>query len=62
LLPAPQPEPVFDQTNQQNMLEHMNTTSGAAIGTIPGFPEIPDDLEFFTFDAASFPDFSRISE
>jgi hypothetical protein len=57
LLPAPQPEPVFDQTDQQNVLEHMDTTLGAATGTIPGFPEIPEDLESFTFDAASFPYF-----
>jgi hypothetical protein len=63
VLPAPQPPqptPVFDQTNQQNMLEHMDTTtldSGGATGTIPGFPEVPADLESFTFDTSSFPDF-----
>jgi hypothetical protein len=60
LLPAPlvtQPEPVFDQTNQQRMLEHMDTPSGAANGTIPGFPEVPADLDNFTFDSTSFPDF-----
>jgi hypothetical protein len=60
-LPAPQTEPpVFDQTNQQNMLEHMDTPDngvGGATGTIPGFPEVPADLESLTFDALSFPDF-----
>jgi hypothetical protein len=61
-LPAPQPPqpaPVFDQTNQQNMSEHMDTPDngvGGATGTIPGFPEVPADLESFTFDASSFPD------
>jgi hypothetical protein len=30
---------------------------GGAIGTIPGFPEVPADLDNFTFDASSFPDF-----
>jgi hypothetical protein len=61
-LPAPQPPPpapVFDQNNQQNMLEHMDTSSGGATGTIPGFPEVPADMEiFFTFDASSFPDYA----
>jgi hypothetical protein len=58
VLPAPQTEPpVFDQTNQQNMLEHMDTPSGGATGTIPGFPEVPADLDTFTFDASSFPDY-----
>jgi hypothetical protein len=57
VLPAPQPEPVFDQTNQQNMLEHMDTPSEGATGTIPGFPEVPADLNTFTFDASSFPDY-----
>jgi hypothetical protein len=59
-LPAPQTEPpVFDQTNQQNILEHMDTTDNGvgATGTIPGFPEVPADLESFTYDASSFPDF-----
>jgi hypothetical protein len=62
-LPAPQPPqpaPVFDQTNQQNMLEHMDTPDsgvGGATGTIPGFPEVPADLESITFDAFNFPDF-----
>jgi hypothetical protein len=64
-LPAPQPpQPapfiLFDQTNQQNMLEHMDTPDsgvGGATGTIPGFPEVPTDLESFTFDASSFPDY-----
>jgi hypothetical protein len=63
VLPAPQPPqpaPVFDQNNQQNMLEHMDTTtpaSGGATGTIPEFPEVPADLESFTFGTSSFPDF-----
>jgi hypothetical protein len=47
---SPQPEPMFDQTNQQTMLEHIATPSGAATGTIPGFPEVPADLESFTFE------------
>jgi hypothetical protein len=59
-LPQPQPvsssEPVFDQTNQQNMLEHMETPSGVT-ETIPGFPEIPADLDTITFDA--FPQYPR---
>jgi hypothetical protein len=58
-LQQPQPvsssEPVFDQTNQQNMLEHMDTPSGAATGTVPEFLEVPPDL---TFDTSSFPDYS----
>jgi hypothetical protein len=49
------PEPVFDQTNQQNMLEHMDTPSGAATGTVPELQEGPPDL---TFDPSSFPDYS----
>jgi hypothetical protein len=35
----------------------MDTPSGAATGTIPGFPEVPGDLESFTFDTPNFPDF-----
>jgi hypothetical protein len=63
VLPAPQPPqptPIFDQNNQQNMLEHIDTTtpaSGGATGTIPGSPEVPADLDTFTFDTSSFPDF-----
>jgi hypothetical protein len=61
VLPAPQPpqpEHVFDQTNQQNMLEHMDTPSEGATGTIPGFPEVPADLDTSTLDASSFPNFA----
>jgi hypothetical protein len=58
LVPAPQTEPpMFDQTNQQNMLEHMDTPSQGATSTIPGFPKIPADLESFNLDFSSFPDY-----
>jgi hypothetical protein len=61
--PAPQlppPAPVFDQTNQQNMLEHMSTTSGGATGTIPGFPEVPEDPDFLEFLNSNFPDYGGL--
>jgi hypothetical protein len=58
-LPQSQPisysEPVFDQTNQQHMLEHMDTPLGAATGTVPELQEGPPDL---TFDPSSFPEYS----
>jgi hypothetical protein len=39
----------------------MDTTDNGvgATGTIPGFPEVPADLESFTYDASSFPNFPR---
>jgi hypothetical protein len=56
-LPTPQTEPqsgfLFDQNNQQNMLEHMSNNGAGATGTIPELPEVPEI--FFTFDSSNFP-------
>jgi len=53
-------EPVFDNGNQQSMLEYLNTTSNAA--TVPSldmgnFPNVPEGLQEFTLDTADFPSF-----
>jgi hypothetical protein len=57
LLPTPQTEPLsgflFDQNNQQNMLEHMSNNGVGATGTIPELPEVPEN--FYTFDSSNFP-------
>ena len=54
-------QPVFDNGNQQNMLEYLNTTDNALV---PGpfldmatFPNVPEGLQEFTFDSADFPSF-----
>jgi hypothetical protein len=36
----------------------MDTSVGGATGTIPGFPEVPADLETLTFYASNYPDFA----
>jgi len=56
-------QPVFDNGNQQNMLEYLNTTSAQDFAaTVPPldmatFPNVPEGLQEFTFDSADFPSF-----